>query len=1231
MMKSIVKGITTLGLFSVCVLYGYSLNAQNLVSNGGLENWTDGDPDGWSHVEDASEETIILYEGSSSVKHDAGTNDLGQVISVTGGEEYSISYYFLDDDVNARSRIYSYWRTDGSTLDDDEASLRPNDFSSDSSEWQEVSLTLTAPAAANELYLEVRTYNDNAGGGSIYYDNFSVTPPVPSIQFTNLDEGDEILLGDYGFEFDLTNYELSGGSTPFPEFIRLYIDDVEVASTTTVSTLTVDLNDPGAHTAHLELYNLATGTPGEPTIESAPVNFTVIESLPATLAVTGLTEGETNTTGTISFGFDVENFTVAAVAAGDGYIVYNFDGGTDVDVFNADATIDNSDLDEGDHTLNVMLVDNAGNALDPAVEETINFTIDLPVPMQNLFFSEYVEGSGVNKALEIYNPSDVTVDLSDYRIEVASNGGGWANSFPLSGELQAGAVVTVYNSGAAGISSVPGYSISTNNSVVNFNGNDARALVHVGPGETLTFLDQILIEDSNDYDDVAGVSEATENKTLVRKPTIHEGNADWDASRGTNTDDSEWIVNDQDDFSDLGSHSVSEPVEEISISFVDPTDGAELSPGEITFEFEVNNYDFGGPTPFPVVVELHIDGEFVANTGTGNTISATVEEGGAHTATLVLTNLVTGDFIPSVEETINFTIIEDPSISFVSPEEGAEVYAGEIDFEFLVSNFDFGGDVPSTDVVELYIDGNLEATVGNGTTISATVEELGAHTATLVLTNLVTGNFDPSIEAVLNFEVIALPELTVVAPTEGAELTPGTIDFEYALANYTLSGDDLVELYIDEVFVGSSSDETTISADVTEVGPHTAVFVLTNSTTGDFDPEVSATVNFSITESFATQDLTFAAGWSIFSVNVQPTDGNISSVMAPVVDNVFIVKDQAGSVYWPEFSVNSINDIDTRYGYQIKVSEETELAVSGTPVDPTTEIPVNEGWSIIGYLPTTALTTGEALASLTDQVVIMKDENGNVFWPLFGIDNIGTMNPGEGYQIKMFSDQTLVYPAEGTLPPRVAAQAEAVHFNKTNNTGRNMTIGLPSTAWTNAPEYGDEIAVLDAANNVVGLAVYQGANTAITVWGTDEVTEGKDGLLEGEQIRLKYWNKAENKEWEMDVVWSQGEAYYTSDAINVVESIQLREAATEGIQLLANVPNPFTGETSLRFHTATKEAVQIQVYNALGTLVLDEKMQLNAAGYQEFVVNANGWNNGTYFYQLSNSTFTATGKMSLIK
>ena len=56
---------------------------------------------------------------------------------------------------------------------------------------------------------------------------------------------------------------------------------------------------------------------------------------------------------------------------------------------------------------------------------SVLFTISLNAQIMDcteLFFSEYVEGWSQNKAIEVYNPTNATIDLSNYTIERYSNG-----------------------------------------------------------------------------------------------------------------------------------------------------------------------------------------------------------------------------------------------------------------------------------------------------------------------------------------------------------------------------------------------------------------------------------------------------------------------------------------------------------------------------------------------------------------------------------------------------------------------------------------------------------------------------------------------------------------------------------------------------------------------------------------------------------------------------------------
>ena len=66
-----------------------------------------------------------------------------------------------------------------------------------------------------------------------------------------------------------------------------------------------------------------------------------------------------------------------------------------------------------------------------------SFSSFIQAQCSDLFFSEYVEGWSNNKALEIYNPTANTIDLSAYTISRYSNGGTSASTTQLSGTIEA--------------------------------------------------------------------------------------------------------------------------------------------------------------------------------------------------------------------------------------------------------------------------------------------------------------------------------------------------------------------------------------------------------------------------------------------------------------------------------------------------------------------------------------------------------------------------------------------------------------------------------------------------------------------------------------------------------------------------------------------------------------------------------------------------------------------------
>ena len=185
--------------------------------------------------------------------------------------------------------------------------------------------------------------------------------------------------------------------------------------------------------------------------------------------------------------------------------------------------------------LGLLLFTGATQAQQPVVANACN----------ELFFSEYVEGSSYNKALEIFNGSASAIDLSPYQVTVSFNGGASEKSLNLSGTLAAGDVYVLAH-GRADASILAAADV-TNDFVINFNGDDAVILKKNG-----VIIDVIgkIGEDPGSYWGSGSVT--TKDHTLRRKASVTHGDAD-----GTDAFDPavEWDGYPKNTFDGLGSHT----------------------------------------------------------------------------------------------------------------------------------------------------------------------------------------------------------------------------------------------------------------------------------------------------------------------------------------------------------------------------------------------------------------------------------------------------------------------------------------------------------------------------------------------------------------------------------------------------------------------------------------------------------------------------------------------------
>lgn len=198
---------------------------------------------------------------------------------------------------------------------------------------------------------------------------------------------------------------------------------------------------------------------------------------------------------------------------------------------------------EADETLSIVVT----NPTNGAVVTDSNFVLHIlnndaraTGDCNNLFFSEYVEGTGNNKAIEIYNPTTSDIDLSNYSIFKSTNGGVTESTYPLTGIVTAGGVFVAANPSASnGILN----EADATDAFFDFNGNDALTLLNVT--DTIDVIGNI---GENPGTGWAVGTGSTADNTLVRSKYIYQGNTDW------NTAAAEWKVLPVDNIDSLGTH-----------------------------------------------------------------------------------------------------------------------------------------------------------------------------------------------------------------------------------------------------------------------------------------------------------------------------------------------------------------------------------------------------------------------------------------------------------------------------------------------------------------------------------------------------------------------------------------------------------------------------------------------------------------------------------------------------
>ncbi|MGL5889531.1 MAG: lamin tail domain-containing protein, partial [Bacteroidia bacterium] len=201
----------------------------------------------------------------------------------------------------------------------------------------------------------------------------------------------------------------------------------------------------------------------------------------------------------------------------------------------------------------VLVISPAADTITACAGDSARFSVR--TLSADLIISQYVEGSGFEKYLEIYNNTGASVNLADYEIRAYHNGACDNNAptftIALSGTLADQATFVVANSSATLYTTANLYV-----SGLQFNGDDAVTLYNEVSSSYADIFGSICNDPGSSWNNA---SFNTENRTLTRKACVYNGitvNPNLAGASGFPTLFTEWIQDTTNVIAGLGSHTV---------------------------------------------------------------------------------------------------------------------------------------------------------------------------------------------------------------------------------------------------------------------------------------------------------------------------------------------------------------------------------------------------------------------------------------------------------------------------------------------------------------------------------------------------------------------------------------------------------------------------------------------------------------------------------------------------
>ena len=385
-------------------------------------------------------------------------------------------------------------------------------------------------------------------------------------------------------------------------------------------------------------------------------------------------------------------------------------------------------------------------------------------------------------------------------------------------------------------------------------------------------------------------------------------------------------------------------------------------------------------------------------------------------------------------------------------------------------------------------------------------------------------------------------------------------------------------------------------------------------------------------QEYVNVNISLLDGWNWVSLNIINDDMSLNSLLSSINGNAQFIKSQEYYAdYYEDFGwFGSLNNINNKSMYKLKMNADDNINISAFSVDPSTlVIDLFNGWNWVGYTPQNSLDINNALVNIpngTADFIKSQYYYSEYYDDIGWFGSLEQMEPYLGYLFRLNEDISFTY-NQNFLNRLFTVYEDDNNFKINIHEYENNGVITAALYIKNerVSSYDYTLLAFNEKNNLIGKAkgLYFPIDGQVVfplmVYGNDNQS----------QIYLKVYNEKEKKYYDVNQ-----EFIFNIDMIlgNAINPVKLTVSNFIDQFSISNpYPNPFNSSVNFSLDLESDNFVDIVVYNLNGHKIDKIQSGFLSSNIHHFKWDAKNFSSGVYFIETTINNYTRTNKVLLIK